>query len=477
MRGVTAQDVLHSTHSLPSGNVATSLAARRLDMTHLIHRTLTADYPTVARGEGMYLWDTDGKKYFDASGGAAVSCLGHGNKKVVAAIKEQIEDIAYAHTSFFTSKPADDLADFLISRAPQGFGRVVFVSGGSEAVEAALKLTRQTFYEKGDRKRAHFIARNQSYHGGTLGTLALGGHKFRREAFEPIFGAGMSMSHIAACYPYRERREDETMEEYGLRVARALEEEILRVGPDVVAGFVAETVSGATLGCVPPAPGYFKEIRRICDKYGVFLIVDEVMAGMGRTGHLFAISAEDVSPDVICCAKGLGGGYQPIGATLIREDHARVLEQGSGALKWSHTYMAHPTACATALAVQRVIEEEDLLAKVKVRGAELMERLQQRFGQHANVGDIRGRGLFIGIELVEDRATKKPFSRTKKIAERYKKAAMKNGLCCYPAAGTIDGQNGDHILLAPPYIITSEQTVELVDLLDKTLKDVLAETD
>jgi adenosylmethionine-8-amino-7-oxononanoate aminotransferase len=445
--------------------------------THLVHRTLTADYPTIARGEGIYLWDTAGKRYMDASGGAAVSCLGHGHKKVLDAIRSQLDGVAYAHTSFFTSEPAERLADFLIARAPEGFGRVSFVSGGSEGIEGALKLVRQAYWERGEATRCHFIARDQSYHGGTLGTLALGGHQGRREAFEAMFGDGMTMSHIAACYPYRHQRDDETADEYGLRVAGALEAEILRVGPANVAGFVAETVSGATLGCVPPPPGYFREIRRICDKYGVCLIVDEVMAGMGRTGHLFAIAAEGVSPDAIVIAKGLGAGYQPIGAVLVREAIAEAIEKGSGGLKWSHTYMAHPTACAAALAVQTTIEEEGLLANVQARGAELMHRLQERFGQHANVGDIRGRGLFIAFELVEDRATKKPFSRSKKMAERFKAHAMKNGLCCYPAGGTIDGREGDHVMLAPPFIITSEQTGELVDLLDKTLADTLAEVE
>lgn len=442
--------------------------------THLIHRTLAADYPAVVRGEGIYLWDKSGKRYMDASGGAAVSCLGHGHQKVLAAIKSQLDGVAYAHTSFFTSEPAERLADFLIARAPEGFGRVCFVSGGSEGVEGALKLVRQAHWERGEKARSHFIARDQSYHGGTLGMLALGGHRYRREAFEAMFGEGMSMSHVAACYPYRHQQVDETAEEYGLRAARTLEDQILRVGPDKVAGFVVETVAGATLGCVPPPPGYFREVRRICDRYGVCLIVDEVMAGMGRTGSLFAILSEGVSPDVIIIAKGLGAGYQPIGAVLVREAIAEAIENGSGDLKWSHTYMAHPTACAAALAVQTVIEEEGLLANVQARGAELMSRLQDRFGQHANVGDIRGRGLLIALELVKDRASKQPFLREQKLAERFKVAGMRNGLCCYPSGGTIDGRQGDHVLLAPAFIITSDQTAELVELLDKTLADSLS---
>jgi adenosylmethionine-8-amino-7-oxononanoate aminotransferase len=443
-------------------------------MTHLINRAFNHDYPTVAGGKGVRLVDTNGKSYLDASGGAAVSSIGHGHPKVVAAIKQQADEVAYAHTSFFTSKPAEELADWLIARAPEGFGRVAFVSGGSEAVEGALKLTRQVHVERGEPQRSHFIARQQSYHGGTIGLIALAGPKPTRTVFEPVFGDGISMSHIPPCYAFRNKREDESEADYGLRAARALEEEILRVGPEKVAGFVAETVSGSTIGCVPPAPGYFKEIRRICDKYGVFLIVDEVMAGMGRTGHLFAIAEDGVSPDLIAIAKGLGGGYQPIGAVLLRSAHYDVLATGSGNLAWTHTYLAHPMACAAALAVQKVIEEEGLLANCRARGAELKERLQQRLGQHPHVADIRGRGLFVGIELVADRTTKAPFPRAKKVAESFKKHAFANGMLCYPTGGTADGIVGDHVMLAPPLIITSEEINELVDIFERTLNETLA---
>jgi adenosylmethionine-8-amino-7-oxononanoate aminotransferase len=446
-------------------------------MTHLINRTFNHDYPTIASGTGIRLVDTNGKRYFDASGGAAVSSIGHGHPKVVAANKKQVDEAAYAHTSFFVSQPSEDLADFLVERAPEGFGRVAFVSGGSEAVEAALKLTRQVHIERGEPNRSHFIARGQSYHGGTLGMIALAGPRPTRTLVEPMFGDSLSMSHIPPCYAYRHKREDESETDYGLRVARALEEEILRVGPEKVAGFVAETVSGSSLGCAPPTPGYFKEIRRICDKYGVLLIVDEVMSGMGRTGHLFAITEDGVSPDVIAIAKGLGGGYQPIGAVLMRDEHYAPLAEGSGTLKWTHTYMAHPTACAAALAVQQVIEEEGLLENCRARGAELKERLQQRLGQHPHVGDIRGRGLFIAIELVADRTTKAPFKRALKVAETYKKKAMANGMLCYPSGGSADTMDGDHVMLAPPLIITAEEINELVDLVERTLADTVAAID
>ncbi|MCB1547183.1 MAG: aspartate aminotransferase family protein [Hyphomicrobiaceae bacterium] len=445
-------------------------------MSRLLHRQLTTPYPTVARGEGVYLYDTAGKRYLDASGGAAVSCLGHGHPKVVAAIKAQLDDVAYAHTAFFTSRPAEALAEWLVARAPAGFGRAAFVSGGSEAVEGAMKLARQIHLERGERERCHFIARRQSYHGGTLGTLALGGRPSSRAPFEAIFGGGMAMSHIAPCYAYRERRDDESEEEYGLRAAQELEAEILRVGPGKVAAFVAETVSGATLGAVPPAPGYFREIRRICDAYGVLLIVDEVMAGMGRTGHLFAIAEDGVSPDLIAIAKGLGGGYQPIGGVLVRDAHAEALVAGSGVLNWSHTYLAHPVACAAALAVQQVVEEEGLLARVRGQGEALRRMLVARLGQHAHVGDIRGRGLFVGVELVQDRDSKTPFARAQRLAERFKARAMENGLICYPMGGTAGEAGGDHVLLAPPFIISDGELAELTDKLALTLDETLAGT-
>jgi len=443
-------------------------------MTHLINRTFNHDYPTVAGGKGVRLFDTNGKSYIDASGGAAVSSIGHGNRKVIDAIKEQAEQAAYAHTSFFVSKPSEDLADWLIARAPEGFGRVAFVSGGSEAVEAAIKLARQVHIERGEPQRVHFIARGQSYHGGTLGMIALAGPRPTRQLVEPMFGDSLSISHIPPCYAYRHKREDESETDYGMRVARALEEEILRVGPEKIAGFVAETVSGSSIGRAAPTPGYFKEIRPICDKYGVPLIGGEVMAGLGRAGDLFAIEEEGVSADLVAISEGGRGGCRPAGAVLMRDEHYAPLAEGSGALKWTHTYMAHPTACAAALAVQKVIEEEGLLANCRERGAELKKRLQERLGQHPHVGDIRGRGLFIGIELVADRTTKAPFKRALKLAETYKKQAMANGMLCYPTGGSADSNEGDHIMLAPPLIITSEEVNEIVDIVERTLNETLA---
>ena len=441
-------------------------------MTHVFQRLINQTLPRAVKGDGVYIIDADGKRYLDASGGVAVSCLGHSDPDVLQAIKDQVDTLVFAHTSFFTSQPAEDLADLLIGKAPDGIEMVYFMSGGSEAIEAALKMARQFFLETGEPSRSKIIARRQSYHGNTLGALATGGNALRRKPFEPML---MDVSHIAPCYAYRDRREDETDEEYGIRAADELDAEIQRLGPDTVAAFVAETVVGATLGVVAPVVGYFKRIREICDRYGVLLILDEVMSGMGRTGTTFACEQDGIAPDIICVAKGLGAGYQPIGATLVSGRIFKAFRDGSGFFQHGHTYMGHPTACAAALAVQRKIESADLLDNVRKQGSRLDELLHERLGNHANIGDIRGRGLFRGIELVADRATKEPLDPELALNVRIKKHAFARGLICYPGGGGADGVRGDHVLLAPPFIIDDQQVGELVSLLgdaiDAALKD------
>ncbi len=439
-------------------------------MNHVFPRHSRKQPPVVARGEGCYLIDSTGKRYLDGSGGAAVSCLGHGDPEVIAAIKAQLDKIAFAHTGFFTSEPAEALADLLIANAPDGIDRVYFVSGGSEATEAAIKLARQYFVEKGEPKRGRLIARKQSYHGNTIGALSAGGNEWRRAQFAPLL---LDVSHIEPCYDYRRRREGESPEDYGLRAANALEDELLRVGPETVMAFMAEPVVGATSGAVPPAPGYFRRIREICDQYGVLLILDEVMCGMGRTGTLFACEQDGIAPDIACIAKGLGAGYQPIGAMLCTAEIYDTIASGSGFFQHGHTYIGHPTATAAGLAVVNAILNRNLLDRVKTQGEKLADSLQDRFGQHPNVGDIRGRGLFRGIEIVENRETKAPFEPANNIAAKLKAAAFDEGMICYPMSGTIDGQNGDHILLAPPFIIEDAQITELTDKLDAAMKRVL----
>ena len=441
-------------------------------MTHVFQRQIHADLPRARKGDGIYIIDADGKRYLDASGGAAVSCLGHSDPDVIRAIKEQAETLPFAHTAFFTSDAAEDLADHLIKKAPEGIGMVYFMSGGSEAVEAALKMARQYFLETGETERTRFIARRQSYHGNTLGALSVGGNVWRREPFEAML---MEASHISPCYAYRGQLADETEHDYGHRVADELEAEIQRLGPGTVAAFVAETVVGATLGVVPPVEGYFKRIREICDRHGVLLILDEVMCGMGRTGTAFASEQDGIAPDIVCVAKGLGAGYQPIGAALVSDKVFQAFESGSGFFQHGHTYMGHPTACAAALAVQRKIESANLLDNVRKQGETLDRLLQDRLGNHAHVGDIRGRGLFRGIELVLDRATKEPFDPARKVHAGVKSQAMDLGLICYPGGGTADGVRGDHILLAPPFIIEEAQVEELVDLLGQAIDAALAD--
>ncbi|PIY72753.1 MAG: aspartate aminotransferase family protein [Rhodobacterales bacterium CG_4_10_14_0_8_um_filter_70_9] len=431
-------------------------------MSHVFPRHCRTQPPTAVGGEGCYLIDSDGKRYLDGSGGAAVSCLGHGDAAVTAAIKAQLDRLAFAHTGFFTSEPAEALADLLIAHAPPGLERVYFVSGGSEATEAAIKLARQYFIEKGEPQRSRLIARRQSYHGNTLGALAAGGNAWRRAQFAPLL---IDVSHIAPCYAYREQRADESLEAYGLRAADALEAEILRLGPETVMAFMAEPVVGATMGAVPPAPGYFRRIREICDRHGVLLILDEVMCGMGRTGSLFACEQDGVTTDILCIAKGLGAGYQPIGAMLVSGAIYDAVAEGSGFFQHGHTYIGHPVATAAGLAVVRAILERGLVERVRTQGATLSAALHDRFGQHPHVGDIRGRGLFMGLELVEDRETKAPLDPARGTAAKIKKAAFEVGLICYPMAGTIDGKRGDHILLAPPFIIEDAQIGELADKL------------
>ena len=438
--------------------------------THVFHRSLSQTPPVAVGGEGVYLIDSAGRRYVDASGGAAVSCLGHGHPDVIAAMHAQIDRLAYAHTSFFTTEVAEALATELVRHAPAGMSHAYFVSGGSEAVEAALKMARQYALEIGQPERSHFIARRQSYHGNTLGALAVGGNAWRRQQFAPLL---IDVTHVSPCYPYREQREGESPEQYGQRLAQELDEAIRRVGPGKVLAFVAETVGGATAGVLTPVPGYFRAVREVCDRHGVLLILDEVMCGMGRTGTLHACEQEGVVPDLMTIAKGLGGGYQPIGAVLAQGKIVDAFAKGSGLFQHGHTYLGHPVACAAALAVQRVIHRDGLLTQVQRLGHGLRERLQGAFGAHDHVGDIRGRGMFQAIELVADRASKTPFDPALKLHARIKAQCMERGLMVYPMGGTIDGARGDHVLLAPPFIATDADLDAIVGRLADAVQAAL----
>jgi adenosylmethionine-8-amino-7-oxononanoate aminotransferase len=440
-------------------------------MTKILHRQIQASLPVAVGGQGVHLLDADGRSYIDASGGAAVSCLGHGHPDVTAALHVQADRLAYAHTSFFTNEPAERLADRLVAGAPQGISHAYFVSGGSEAIEAALKMARQYFVETGEPQRRNIIARRQSYHGNTLGALAAGGNEMRRTQFRPLL---IETHHIDPCYAYRFQKPGESDETYAARAAQALEDKVLELGPETVMAFVAEPVVGATAGAVPPVADYLKRIRAICDRYGILLILDEVMCGMGRTGTLHACEQDGVAPDLMTVAKGLGGGYQPIGAVLLSQKIFGAFANGSGLFQHGHTYICHPMACAAALAVQEVIARDDLLANVRAMGAHLSRRLGERFGNHAHVGDIRGRGLFMGVELVEDRSTKTPFDPKLKLHTRIKREAMARGLMVYPGGGTIDGVNGDHVLIAPPFIIDAATIDAVVERLGDAIDAAVA---
>jgi adenosylmethionine-8-amino-7-oxononanoate aminotransferase len=440
-------------------------------MTHILHRQIHHSLPVAVKAEGLLITDRDGREYIDASGGAAVSCLGHGHPDVLAAMKAQIDQVAYAHTSFFTTEVAEALADQLVRTAPPGTSHAYFVSGGSEAVEAALKMARQYCVETGQPQRRHFIARRQSYHGNTLGALAVGGNEWRRRQFAPLL---IDVTHVSPCYEYRGRAPGETAEAYGQRLVTELSDTIDRLGGEHVIAFVAETVGGATAGAITPVPGYLKGVRELCTRHGILLILDEVMCGMGRCGTLHACTAEGVVPDLLVIAKGLGGGYQPIGAVLAQDHVVQAFARGSGMFQHGHTYLGHPVACAAALAVQRVLERDGLVERVAQLGDALRSRLTAAFGDHPHVGDIRGRGLFQAIELVAERADKTPFDPARKLHARIKAQAMARGLMTYPMGGAVDGARGDHVLLAPPFIATEADLDRIVERLAAAVDAALA---
>lgn len=441
-------------------------------MSNLVHRNLNIAPPIAISGQGIWLREASGHEVMDGSGGAAVACLGHGHPHVLGAMRAQLEKLTYAHTALFSCESAERLADMLVGHAPGGLTHAYFVSSGSEGMEAALKLSRQYFVEKGEPQRRHYIARRQSYHGNTLGALAAGGNAMRRAPYAPILSD--AFSHVSPCYAYRERADDESDADYVQRLAGELEAEFQRLGPQNVIAFCAETVVGATLGCVAALPGYFEKMRAVCDRHGALLILDEVMSGMGRCGTMHSWEQEGITPDIQVIAKGLGGGYQPIGGILVQGHVIAAIRDGSGGFMHGHTYQAHPMACAAALAVQEVIAEEDLLGNVQGMGALLERGLTGRLGNHRHIGDIRGRGLFWAIELVQERGSKAIFAPSLKMNERVKHEAYARGLGCYPMGGTIDGLRGDHVILAPPYNVTAAEVEMIVDRFGAAVEAALA---
>ncbi len=441
-------------------------------MSRTLQRSLHAVSETAVSGDGLRLHLANGQVVIDGSGGAAVASIGHGNGRVAAAMAAQAGRMAYAHTGFFTSEPAEALADMLLADEPGGLSHAFFVSSGSEAMEAALKLARQYFLEIGQPGRTRFIARRQSYHGTTLGALAVGGHGARRAPYEPILAP--AFSRVSPCFAYHGQGEAETDAQYVDRLARELDAEFERLGPGTVAAFCAETIVGATTGCVAAVPGYFAAIRAVCDRHGALLILDEVMCGMGRTGTMHAWEQEGVAPDIQAVAKGLGGGYAPIGGMLVAARVIAALRDGSGGFMHGQTYQAHPVACAAALEVQRILQEDGLVAQAAVRGRTLERLLIERFGNHRHVGDIRGRGLFWALEFVADRAGRTPLDPADAIADRVKQAALDRGLAVYPGTGTLDGVRGDHVIVSPAYTVQDEDLLAIVDRLGAAVDAVFA---
>ncbi len=437
---------------------------------HVFYRNPTKYYPEADYGQGIYIIDTQGKRYIDGCSGAVVVSIGHGSEKVKKAMLDQADRVAFTHGSQFTTRAAMDLAARLVDMAPDGLKWVYFLSGGSEAIETAVKMARQYQVDRGVPSKYKVISRWSSYHGNTLGALALSGHTGRRKYYQPLI---QHTPHIVPAYCYRcpLGRKPESC---SLECAEELEKAILYEGPDSVSAFIAEPVVGATAGALVPKDGYFQRIREICDQYDVLLIVDEVMTGVGRTGRNFGVDHWSITPDLLVCAKGLASGYSPLFCTMASEPVHKAIREGNGNFVHGHTYSQNPLSCAVALAVLDTIEENNLVKRSAKMGKVLLENLQDLY-KHPIVGDIRGLGLFAGVEFVQNRETKSPFPPHHKITNRITNRAFENGLIVYPGSGGADGVNGDHILLAPPFIISTEQIGDLVAILDQTISEVSTE--
>lgn len=426
--------------------------------------------PKAVAGQGVHVIDEAGRRYIDGSSGPALFCLGHGHREVIEAIKAQYDRLAFGYSADFTSEPIDALAETIIGQAGGGMSRVSFVSGGSEANETAIKIALQYHLARGHSGRTHFFARRQSWHGYTMGALALSGHPGRRR---PYVGALMPVTHLSPANAYRP---PEGVAPDGLvdHLAAEFEREIHRVGAERIAAFFFEPVVGAAGGAVPAPAGYAARMRDICSRYGILMVADEVMCGVGRCGTWRALAHDGVAPDIMVTAKGLAGGYAPLGAALMTEEVYRTIADTFGTIASVHTYSGHTAACAAGLAVQNVIIRDGLVAKCRDDGAYLMAALDEAFGQNPHVGDIRGRGFFVAVELVRDRETKAPFAGSLSLHKRVKDEAFARGLLCYPSPGTVDGLSGDHVILAPPYIMTRQEIDRMVELLRQAVDAAIA---
>lgn len=445
------------------------------NLTKVIHRDLNRQYATLVHAEGIYYYDEEGNRYLDGSGGSSsVTNIGHGVKEVADAVYKQISTLAYAPTHAFTTQPIEQLARLIVEEfAPAGLERVWFVSGGSEAVESAMKMALQYHRDRGLPTKSQIISRWSSYHGSTFGAMAVSGNMPRRRKFLSMVPPS---EHIPPCFPYR-CWANPTCQNSGcdLSCAHHLERTIRQLGPENVAAFIAEPVVGATLSAQPATPGYFQEIRRICDKYDVLFIADEVMTGFGRTGAKFGIDHWGVVPDMIACAKGMGGGYAPLGAVIVKPEIVGEVRRTTGTFLVGHTSAGNPLSCATGLAVLHYVIEHDLVGNAAEVGPYFIERLQVLMEKHPMIGDVRGIGLMLGVELVADRETKQPFPVEWKVGQLIAKAALDRGLVTYPLMGTVDGMEGDHMLFTPPLTITKEQVDELIEIYDQALTVVADE--
>ncbi|KAJ4112184.1 hypothetical protein NW768_011763 [Fusarium equiseti] len=437
----------------------------------LMHRSLVQQPYMVDSASGIDLKLSTGQTIIDACGGAAVALIGHGNKEVIQAITDQARKVSYVHTQSYTTAPAEELAEILLQGNPYGLEKAFFVGSGSEAVESALKLARQYHYEKGDLDRLHIVSRRQCYHGNTMATMSISTNLARRAPYQGFLYP--NVSHVSPAFAYHYKDSSETEENFTARLLVELEEEFLRVGPNKVAAFIAETVVGATSGCVAAPAGYFKGVRELCDKHGVIMILDEIMCGVGRTGTFFAFEQEGVAPDVMTIAKGLGGGYAAIAGVLINGRVVDALRQGSAAFNHGHTYQAHPISCAAALAVQKIVRRDNLVERCANMGVILERMLSEELGECMSVGDIRGRGLFWGVEFVKNRASKTPFDPSAKFGLLVQQLAFEKGVALYPGGATIDGVKGDHILLAPPFTVTEAQLRTIC----QTLREAVVEAE
>jgi len=441
-----------------------------------MHRSLNSRPHVVASASGCYLFLENGQRILDGCAGAAVAVIGHGSQIVADAMVEQSRKVSYVHTLAYTTSAAEELADLLLEGNPFGFSKAYFVGSGSEATDSAIKLARQYFFEKGQTQRTKFVSRQQAYHGNTVAAMSLSSNMARRIPYEnAIMLPGVSF--VSAANAYRGQKVGETDDQYAARLVEELDQHFLSLGPDTVAAFVAETVVGATAGCLTAPRGYFSGVRQLCDRYGILLILDEVMCGTGRTGTYFAFEQEgdDVVPDIVTIGKGLGGGYAPIAGLLVRRNIVDSLRQGSASFNHGHTYQAHPMSCAVALAVQQVIRDEDLVRSCAAKGRVLASLLHEAFAHHEHVGEIRGRGLFWGIEFVENRGTKKPFKSGVEVGPKVQQKAFDLGLAVYPGRGTVDGWTGDHILLAPPLVIELDELITMVNILKEAVDVVFSE--